>query len=163
MILLQKHCKCVSTAITFLFTCSFEFFLTMQAVFTKKNFQSPLKPFTSGYKLEDYVTGKQIGKGCSAAVYEAAAPFAAPAEREKCSLVALNQKETGNEKSGSFPATPSFPFAMKMMWNIGVRSYSILALLILFWKGEILLHFVQNTYRVFQNTSTGFSNGRLNI
>ncbi|XP_077074836.1 serine/threonine-protein kinase PINK1, mitochondrial [Siphateles boraxobius] len=96
----------------------------IQDVFTNKNFQSPLKPFTSGYKLEDYVTGKQIGKGCCAAVYEAAAPFAAPAEREKCSLVDLNQKQTGNKKAGPFPATTSFPLAMKMMWNIGASSSS---------------------------------------
>jgi len=84
--------------------------------------------------LEDYITGKQIGKGCNAAVYEAAAPFAAPAGREKCSLVDLNQEETDNKKEGSFPDTHSYPFAMKMMWNIGVRSYSILALFILFCK-----------------------------
>uniref|UniRef100_A0A671N892 non-specific serine/threonine protein kinase n=1 Tax=Sinocyclocheilus anshuiensis TaxID=1608454 RepID=A0A671N892_9TELE len=45
----------------------------IQAVFRKKKFQTPLKSFTLGYKLEDYVIGKQIGKGCNAAVYEAAA------------------------------------------------------------------------------------------
>ncbi|KAK9954577.1 hypothetical protein ABG768_016629 [Culter alburnus] len=100
----------------------------IQAVFRKKKFQSPLKPFTSGYKLEDYVIGKQIGKGCNAAVYEAAAPFAFPVESEKCSLVKLNQTETDddNKKAGPlrFPTTPSFPLAMKMMWNIGAGSSS---------------------------------------
>ncbi len=69
--------------------------------------------------------GKQIGKGCNAAVYEAAAPFVAPAERGKCSLLELNQKETDddNKKAGplQFSARPIYPLAMKMMWNIGVR------------------------------------------
>lgn len=94
--------------------------------------------------MEDYVIGKQIGKGCNAAVYEAAAPFAFPAESEKCSLVELNQKETDddNKKAGPlrFPTTPSFPLAMKMMWNIGVRSYSILCRM--------------HIHTVFQNIST---------
>uniref|UniRef100_A0A8C1I897 Serine/threonine-protein kinase PINK1, mitochondrial n=1 Tax=Cyprinus carpio TaxID=7962 RepID=A0A8C1I897_CYPCA len=100
----------------------------IQAVFRKKKFQTPLKPFTSGYKLEDYVIGKQIGKGCNAAVYEAAAPSGAPVESGKYSLVELNQKETDddNKKAGAlrFPATPSFPLAIKMMWNIGGGSSS---------------------------------------
>ncbi|KAK2885317.1 hypothetical protein QQF64_021332 [Cirrhinus molitorella] len=100
----------------------------IQAVFRKKKFQTPLKPFTSGYKLEDYVIGKQIGKGCNAAVYEAAAPFAATVESGKCSLVELNQKQTDDDnlKAGPlrFSATPSFPLAMKMMWNIGAGSSS---------------------------------------
>lgn len=69
--------------------------------------------------------GKQIGKGCNAAVYEAAAPSVAPAERGKCSLVELNQKETDddNKKAGPlrFSARAIYPLAMKMMWNIGVR------------------------------------------
>lgn len=75
--------------------------------------------------------GKQIGKGCNAAVYESAAPFAAPAVSRKCSLVELNQKETNddNKKAGPlrFSATPSYPLAMKMMWNIGVIILSFLA------------------------------------
>lgn len=137
---------------------------SIQAVFRKKKFQSPLKPFTSGYKLEDYVIGKQIGKGCNAAVYEAAAPFAFPAESDKCSLVELNQKETDddNKKAGPlrFPTTPSFPLAMKMMWNIGVRSYSILALLTLIFSCIVCR---MHLHTVFQNTSTAFSNDILNI
>uniref|UniRef100_A0A673G4I0 Serine/threonine-protein kinase PINK1, mitochondrial n=1 Tax=Sinocyclocheilus rhinocerous TaxID=307959 RepID=A0A673G4I0_9TELE len=97
----------------------------IQAVFRKKTFQTPLKPFTSGYKLEDYVIGKQIGKGCNATVHEAAAPFGAPVESGKYSLVELNQKETDDDnKKAGFPATPSFPLAIKMMWNIGAGSSS---------------------------------------
>lgn len=98
----------------------------IQAVFKKKKFQTPLKSFTSGYRLEDYVIGKQIGKGCNAAVYEAAAPFALPAENEKCSLVQLDQNEDDKKNAGPFrfSTTSSFPLAMKMMWNIGAGSSS---------------------------------------
>ncbi|XP_065141341.1 serine/threonine-protein kinase PINK1, mitochondrial [Paramisgurnus dabryanus] len=98
----------------------------IQAVFKKKKFQTPLKSFKSGYRLEDYVIGKQIGKGCNAAVYEAAAPFALPAENEKCSLVQLDQNEDDKKNAGPFrfSATSSFPLAMKMMWNIGAGSSS---------------------------------------
>lgn len=98
----------------------------IQAVFKKKKFQTPLKSFTSGYRLEDYAIGKQIGKGCNAAVYEAAAPFALPAENEKCSLVQLDQNEDDKKNAGPFrfSATSSFPLAMKMMWNIGAGSSS---------------------------------------
>lgn len=100
----------------------------IQAVFRKKKFQSLPKPFTSGYRLEDYVIGKQIGKGCNAAVYEAAAPFAPPVESKKCSLVELNQKEAEDDNKKEEPlrlsASPSFPLAMKMMWNIGAGSSS---------------------------------------
>ncbi|KAA0706667.1 Serine/threonine-protein kinase PINK1, mitochondrial [Triplophysa tibetana] len=99
----------------------------IQTVFRKKKFQSPLKPFTSGYRLEDYVIGKQIGKGCNAAVYEAADPFAPSAENQKCSLVHLDQNDVEEKKNPgplSFSTTSSFPFAMKMMWNIGAGSSS---------------------------------------
>lgn len=98
----------------------------IQAVFKKKKFQTPLKSFKSGYRLEDYAIGKQIGKGCNAAVYEAAAPFALPAENEKCSLVQLDQNEDDKKNAGPFrfSATSSFPLAMKMMWNIGAGSSS---------------------------------------
>ncbi|KAG9339267.1 hypothetical protein JZ751_023967 [Albula glossodonta] len=100
----------------------------IQALFRKKKFQSPQKPFTLGYKLEDYVIGKQIGKGCNAAVYEAAAAaFAAPRDDGKCSLVELDSsgsaewQEAGAVRSRSIA---SFPLAVKMMWNIGAGSSS---------------------------------------
>ncbi|GAA6216660.1 serine/threonine-protein kinase PINK1, mitochondrial-like [Lates japonicus] len=99
----------------------------IQAVFSKKRFQSPLKPFTSGYKLEDYIIGNQIGKGSNAAVYEAAAQFAPPKESErKCSLVQLREDEEEGEKARSLTCCSlrNFPLAIKMMWNFGAGSSS---------------------------------------
>ncbi|KAI4894363.1 hypothetical protein NFI96_022190 [Prochilodus magdalenae] len=98
----------------------------IQALFRKKKFQSPLMPFTSGYKLEDYVIGKQIGKGCNAAVYEAAAPFAPLRESTTCSLVELkpNGEESNVSETLRLPSTASYPLAVKMMWNIGAGSSS---------------------------------------
>ncbi|XP_029574726.1 serine/threonine-protein kinase PINK1, mitochondrial [Salmo trutta] len=100
----------------------------IQAVFTKK-YCSPLKSFTSGYKLEDYVIGKQIGKGSNAAVYEAAAPFAVPRDREsdRCSLND-QPSEDGEVANGSLRSPSSslciYPLAVKMMWNFGAGSSS---------------------------------------
>ncbi|KAF7696231.1 serine/threonine-protein kinase PINK1, mitochondrial [Silurus meridionalis] len=98
----------------------------IQALFTKSSVQSPVKPFTSGYKLEDYVIGKQIGKGCNAAVYEAAAPFAPLGPNSRCSLVELKQngEESGIMAPLKFPGAHSYPLAVKMMWNIGAGSSS---------------------------------------
>ncbi|XP_023281430.1 serine/threonine-protein kinase PINK1, mitochondrial [Seriola lalandi dorsalis] len=99
----------------------------IQAVFRKKRFQSPLKPFTSGYKLEDYIIGNQIGKGSNAAVYEAAAQFAPPKESDrKCSLVQLKEDEEEGEKARSLTCCSlrNFPMAIKMMWNFGAGSSS---------------------------------------
>ncbi|XP_036960001.1 serine/threonine-protein kinase PINK1, mitochondrial [Acanthopagrus latus] len=97
----------------------------IQAVFRKKRFQSPLKPFTSGYKLEDYIIGNQIGKGSNAAVYEAAAPFAPPTE-SKSSLVELreDEEEVGTARSLTCCSLKTFPLAIKMMWNFGAGSSS---------------------------------------
>ncbi|XP_029911723.1 serine/threonine-protein kinase PINK1, mitochondrial [Myripristis murdjan] len=99
----------------------------IQAVFRKKKFQSPLRPFTSGYKLEDYVIGKQIGKGSNAAVYEAAAPFAFPKESgSRCSLVELKEDEDEGQTARSLSCCSlrNFPLAVKMMWNFGTGSSS---------------------------------------
>ncbi|KAI1897138.1 hypothetical protein AGOR_G00080100 [Albula goreensis] len=98
----------------------------IQALFRKKKFQSPQKPFTLGYKLEDYVIGKQIGKGCNAAVYEAAA-FAAPQDDGKCSLVELDSSgsvEWQEARAVRSCSIASYPLAVKMMWNIGAGSSS---------------------------------------
>ncbi|KAJ8390140.1 hypothetical protein AAFF_G00110140 [Aldrovandia affinis] len=99
----------------------------IQAFFRKKKFQSTLKPFASGYKLEDYVIGKQIGKGCNAVVYEATTPFAVPRGSGKVSLVEL--KSSGDDKKEVVGALRSksianYPLAVKMMWNIGAGSSS---------------------------------------
>ncbi|KAM4610261.1 serine/threonine-protein kinase PINK1, mitochondrial [Polymixia lowei] len=98
----------------------------IQAVFRKKKFQSTLKPFTPGYKLEDYVIGKQIGKGSNAAVYEATAPLTLPKENDKCSLVELREDEDEGETSHSLRCCSlrNFPLAVKMMWNFGAGSSS---------------------------------------
>lgn len=97
----------------------------IQAVFSKKRFQSPLKPFTSGYKLDDYIIGNQIGKGSNAAVYEAAAAFAPPKESNS-SLVQLREDEEdgGRPRSLACCSLRSFPLAIKMMWNFGAGSSS---------------------------------------
>lgn len=97
----------------------------IQAMFRKKKFRSPLKPFTSGYKLEDYVIGNQIGKGSNAAVYEAAAPFAVPKESGKCSLVELGAcKDEEKVNSLKRSSMGIYPLAVKMMWNFGAGSSS---------------------------------------
>lgn len=97
----------------------------IQAVFSKKRFHSPLKPFPSGYKLEDYIIGNQIGKGSNAAVYEAAAPFAPPKEINS-SLVQLKEDEEEGETARSLTCCSlrTFPLAIKMMWNFGAGSSS---------------------------------------
>uniref|UniRef100_A0A7N8Y022 Serine/threonine-protein kinase PINK1, mitochondrial n=1 Tax=Mastacembelus armatus TaxID=205130 RepID=A0A7N8Y022_9TELE len=101
----------------------------IQAVFRKKRFHGPLKPFTSGYKLEDYRIGKQIGKGSNAAVYEAAAQFAPSTESDtekKCSQVQLREdkEEVETARSLTCCSLKSFPMAIKMMWNFGAGSSS---------------------------------------
>lgn len=101
----------------------------VQAVFSKKRFQTPLKPFSSGYKLEDYIIGNQIGKGSNAAVYEAAASFASTKE-SKNAQVQLREDEEEGETARSLTccSLKTFPLAIKMMWNFGVglQQYSTL-------------------------------------
>lgn len=99
--------------------------MILQAVFRKRRFQSSLKPFTSGYKLEDYVIGNQVGKGSNAAVYEAAAAFAPPKEKTS-TLVQLREDEEEGEprpRSMTCCSLRRFPLAIKMMWNFGVCIY----------------------------------------
>nr|XP_020501650.1 LOW QUALITY PROTEIN: serine/threonine-protein kinase PINK1, mitochondrial [Labrus bergylta] len=101
----------------------------IQAVFSKKRFQSPLKPFVSGYKLEDYIIGNQIGKGSNAAVYEAAAQFAPKNEsnsRDALPAVQLREEEEEKKDSSSLSccSLKTFPLAIKMMWNFGAGSSS---------------------------------------
>ncbi|XP_069039888.1 serine/threonine-protein kinase PINK1, mitochondrial [Lepisosteus oculatus] len=101
----------------------------IQALFAQKKtaLQSPLKSFSSGYRLEDYVFGRQVGKGCNAAVYEATTPFAVPRRAGQCSLVVPDPSgEVRQEDSLSLQcrATAEYPLAVKMMWNIGAGSSS---------------------------------------
>ncbi|XP_009868389.1 PREDICTED: serine/threonine-protein kinase PINK1, mitochondrial, partial [Apaloderma vittatum] len=65
-----------------------------------------------GFRLEEYLIGQPIGKGCSAAVYEAAIPF--PGSRGSA-------EEEPVEKHQPKEA---FPLAIKMMWNISAGSSS---------------------------------------
>ncbi|XP_053280574.1 serine/threonine-protein kinase PINK1, mitochondrial isoform X2 [Pleuronectes platessa] len=99
----------------------------IQAVFRKKRFQTPPKPFNSGYKLEDYITGNQVGKGSNAAVYEAAARFAKESDGQR-SLLQLREEEEEEEgekgRSLTCCSLRNFPLAIKMMWNFGPSSSS---------------------------------------
>jgi PTEN induced putative kinase 1 len=79
-----------------------------------------------GFRLEDYLIGQSIGKGCSAAVYEATMP-ALPQHLEEAKHIrplpgrgpdVVPQGEEVNQA----PVAPAFPFAIKMMWNISVRT-----------------------------------------
>lgn len=95
----------------------------VQAVFSRKKFQTPLKLFNSGHKLEDYIIGDQMGKGSNAAVYAAAARFAPQKGSEtKCSLVELtdDDEQTNKARSLTCCSLRNFPLAVKMMWNLGV-------------------------------------------
>ncbi|NWS78512.1 PINK1 kinase, partial [Crotophaga sulcirostris] len=110
-----------------------------QTVFVRKNKpqKDPLSSFRwQGFKLEEYLIGQPIGKGCSAAVYEAAIPFSG--DRQGC---AENSRLAGQEPAvqpdhGSASQVveeepvekrqpkEGFPLAIKMMWNISAGSSS---------------------------------------
>ncbi|XP_039611717.1 serine/threonine-protein kinase PINK1, mitochondrial [Polypterus senegalus] len=99
----------------------------IQALFHKKmkKYENPFKCFSAGYKLEDYIIGQEIGKGCSAAVYEAA-----PANKAYtfANVYASEKQNTSAEKSEKdlvpvkFSSASIFPLAVKMMWNMGEDS-----------------------------------------
>ncbi|XP_036888923.1 serine/threonine-protein kinase PINK1, mitochondrial [Sturnira hondurensis] len=103
----------------------------IQAVFTEK---SKLLPDLldsrrwQGFQLDEYLIGRSLGKGCSAAVYEATVPV------WPRNLGVLKSGELlpgrgpditapGAEK-GRAPQAPAFPLAIKMMWNISAGSSS---------------------------------------
>ncbi|XP_004377226.1 serine/threonine-protein kinase PINK1, mitochondrial [Trichechus manatus latirostris] len=103
----------------------------IQAIFTQKNKLLPGlldSRRCQGFRLEEYLIGRSIGKGCSAAVYEATVPT-------------VPQNSEGAESSGlltgrgpdiipqgeteeSMAQPPAFPLAIKMMWNISAGSSS---------------------------------------
>ncbi|KAF6110706.1 PTEN induced kinase 1 [Phyllostomus discolor] len=103
----------------------------IQAVFTQK---SKLPPDLldsrrwRGFQLDEYLIGQSLGKGCSAAVYEAAMPVR-PRSREEAKSAGLLPERgpditrPGAEK-GRAPQAPAFPLAIKMMWNISAGSSS---------------------------------------
>ncbi|NXD42420.1 PINK1 kinase, partial [Copsychus sechellarum] len=107
----------------------------IQTVFVGKN--KPQKdPLSSsrwqGFKLEEYLIGQPIGKGCSAAVYEAAIPFCPrPRHRVESSRLPAVQQDPGSASQGAeekpvvkHQPKGAFPLAIKMMWNISAGSSS---------------------------------------
>lgn len=72
--------------------------------------------------------GQSIGKGCSAAVYEATMPTL-PQHLKKTTCVSLLRNGPDVLPKGAdgeqAPGTLAFPFAIKMMWNISVRMASL--------------------------------------
>lgn len=112
-------------------------------MFARKNKpqKDPLSSFRwQGFKLEEYLIGQPIGKGCSAAVYEAAIPFSrdrqghvessrfpgqGPAVQRDCGSPSQVAEEEPVEKHQPKEA---FPLAIKMMWNISVRSRLLISL-----------------------------------
>ncbi|XP_014737238.1 PREDICTED: serine/threonine-protein kinase PINK1, mitochondrial [Sturnus vulgaris] len=107
----------------------------IQTVFVGKNKpqKDPLSSFRwQGFKLEEYLIGQPIGKGCSAAVYEAAIPFlpSARAHAESSHLPAVQQdrgsasQEAEEEPVVKHQPKGAFPLAIKMMWNISAGSSS---------------------------------------
>ncbi|NXN63528.1 PINK1 kinase, partial [Himantopus himantopus] len=111
----------------------------IQTVFVGKNKpqKDPLSSFRwQGFKLEEYLIGQPIGKGCSAAVYEAAIPFSC--DRQGCAksshLAGQGPAVRQDHGSASRAAEEepvvkhqpkeAFPLAIKMMWNISAGSSS---------------------------------------
>ncbi|XP_067578822.1 serine/threonine-protein kinase PINK1, mitochondrial isoform X2 [Pseudorca crassidens] len=102
----------------------------IQAVFTQKNKLLP-DPLDArrwqGFRLEEYLIGKSIGKGCSAAVYEATMPVL-PQNQQVAGSIGLlpgrGQEIIPRGEEEQAPLAPAFPLAIKMMWNISAGSSS---------------------------------------
>ncbi|XP_066493832.1 serine/threonine-protein kinase PINK1, mitochondrial [Tiliqua scincoides] len=106
----------------------------IQTIFIQRNKpqKNPLGLFRQrGFTLDEYFIGQSIGKGCSAAVYEAAALFAISCKAsqelkaEGCSNYAspdIQAVEEDPSQTGGWRAR--FPLAIKMMWNISAGSSS---------------------------------------
>lgn len=101
-----------------------------QAIFTQKNKLLPDPLDTrrwQGFQLEEYLIGQSIGKGCSAAVYEATMPVL-PRKLEVSESTRLLPERgpdiipRGEEERAA--QAPAFPLAIKMMWNISAGSSS---------------------------------------
>lgn len=103
----------------------------IQAIFTQKN-KLPSDPLDTrrwqGFQLEEYLIGQSIGKGCSAAVYEATVPVL-PQNLEVAKSFGLlpgrgpDAVPRGEEEELA-PRALAFPLAIKMMWNISAGSSS---------------------------------------
>ncbi|KFP56566.1 hypothetical protein N322_09744, partial [Cariama cristata] len=107
-----------------------------QTVFVGKSKpqKDPLSSFRwQGFKLEEYLIGQPLGKGCSAAVYEAAIPFCCDRQGRAESSHLTGQGPAVQRDRGSasqraeeepveqHQPREAFPLAIKMMWNISVR------------------------------------------
>ncbi|KAM4872739.1 serine/threonine-protein kinase PINK1, mitochondrial [Thomomys bottae] len=102
----------------------------IQAIFTQRNklVPDPLdRRHWQGFRLEDYLIGQSIGKGCSAAVYEATMS-ALPQYLEKAKHMGpLPDREPDvipQQEGERAPSASVFPLAIKMMWNISAGSSS---------------------------------------
>ncbi|CAI9165582.1 unnamed protein product [Rangifer tarandus platyrhynchus] len=104
----------------------------IQAIFTQKNKLLPDPLDTrrwQGFRLEEYLIGQSIGKGCSAAVYEATMPVL-PRGLEEAERLGQLLPGKGpdilprGEEEAPAPRAPAFPLAIKMMWNISAGSSS---------------------------------------
>ncbi|XP_010009218.1 PREDICTED: serine/threonine-protein kinase PINK1, mitochondrial [Nestor notabilis] len=112
-------------------SCPRRLVLSPQTVFVGKNKpqKDPLSSFRwQGFKLEEYLIGQPIGKGCSAAVYEAAIPFS-PRGRgcgDSSHLAGHGPASQAAEEEPVVKHQPkeAFPLAIKMMWNISAGSSS---------------------------------------
>ncbi|NXJ69563.1 PINK1 kinase, partial [Rostratula benghalensis] len=111
----------------------------IQTVFVGKNKpqKDPLSSFRcQGFKLEEYLIGQPIGKGCSGAVYEAAIPFSCGSQGHAESSSLAKQGPVVQQDSGwasqvaeeepvvNHQPKEAFPLAIKMMWNISAGSSS---------------------------------------
>ncbi|NXT29006.1 PINK1 kinase, partial [Syrrhaptes paradoxus] len=109
----------------------------IQTVFVGKNKpqKNPLSSFRwQGFKLEEYLIGQPIGKGCSGAVYEAAIPFSRDGQgRAESSRVAGQGPAVQWDRGSASQAAEeepgekhqqAFPLAIKMLWNISAGSSS---------------------------------------
>ncbi|XP_036208994.1 serine/threonine-protein kinase PINK1, mitochondrial isoform X2 [Myotis myotis] len=103
----------------------------IQTVFTQKSKLLPDPLDTrrwQGFQLEEYLIGQFIGKGCSAAVYEATTPVL-PRNLEVAKSIRLLPGRAPDvippgEEEARAPQPPAFPLAIKMMWNIRAGSSS---------------------------------------
>ncbi|XP_072684118.1 serine/threonine-protein kinase PINK1, mitochondrial [Canis lupus baileyi] len=101
----------------------------IQAIFTQKNKLLPDPLDTrrwQGFRLEEYLIGQSIGKGCSAAVYEATMPVLPQNQEVVKSIRPLPGRGPDVDAREEEPASqaPTFPLAIKMMWNISAGSSS---------------------------------------
>uniref|UniRef100_A0ABM5EL67 non-specific serine/threonine protein kinase n=1 Tax=Pogona vitticeps TaxID=103695 RepID=A0ABM5EL67_9SAUR len=90
-----------------------------------------------GFKLEEYFIGQPIGKGCCAAVYEAAVPFTTRGEEswEPGAAKGSSRPPPEDDPPPLFRPSPraprqangwraTYPLAIKMMWNLSAGSSS---------------------------------------